>query len=730
MDNYAELEISLFRLAPGEPGAGGFPTGTQDYLAELRFTDFSDPYRLPGVRTKVSVPYHILENLSAAEYGETLTGLLFDNPAIQGYLEPKRQILEQRDREKDTSTPLRLIVNIDEASPELHSLRWETLRDYRDQAWMVTKQSILFSRFLSTTSGLRPSLRPLRELTALVAVSNPLDLAEGRYRSGPPAGESLHVVDVTGEVRRAKQALAPAIPGDSQRLRVLARTENESRPVSLKNLVAAMSEGCDIFYLACHGAMLTMEGKANPVLLLEDDQTAKGTLTPASELVDRLRDLPANKLPRLVLLASCQSSGAGQTSDASSVLQAIGPQLAALGIPAVIAMQGKISMKTVEIFMPAFFSELLKHGQVDQALAVARGAVKDRLDAWMPVLYLGLKDGRLWYQAGFGAAEADFQLWPGILASIQTGQCLPVLGSGLAEFLTAPPGRLARAWAERYGYPLTENTVEELPQVAQYVAAQIGGSSAARIELLKFIKARLLENFARELPPDAPARPLKDLLPLLGAARRQADAQDPYYVLAKLPFPIYINTSPDNFLESALIEAGRTPQTLYFPWRADLQTRLENIRAAKALTPPDPDHPLLYYLFGTIQEPDSLVLTEDDYFDFIMWVNKTDAPAPIADPIQAAWNGSALLFLGFQLTDWNFRLLFRSILNGERRKARANAGFHSVAVQIPPTGELLSPAKARQYLGKYFPQGFDIYDGKPEDFLGQLWHEWQQRSVI
>jgi hypothetical protein len=729
MENYAELEISLFRLDPPVVGEEG-PALPQDYLAELRFTDFSDPYRLPGVRTKISVPYHILENQSGDEYGETLTGLLFGAPAIQGYLEPKRQVLEQRDREKDTTTPLRLIISIDEGSAELHSLHWETLRDYRDRAWMVTKQSILFSRYLDTTSGLRPSLRPLRELTALVAVSNPLDLAGGRYRSGPPAAESLHPVDVEGEVKRAHQSLAPVIPAGSTRMRVVARREPDDPPVSLKRLVAALSEGCDIFYLACHGAMLREGGQLNPVLLLEDETTAKGTLTPASELVDRLRDLPANKLPRLALLASCQSSGTGQTSDASSVLQAIGPQLAALGIPAVIAMQGKISMKTVEEFMPAFFTELLKHGRVDLALAVARGVVKDRLDAWMPVLYLGLKDGRLWYQPGFGTVETEFQLWPGILASIQIGQCLPVLGSGLAEFLTAPPGRLARAWAEQYGYPLTENTVEELPQVAQYVASQIGGSSAARIELLKFIKARLLENFAGELPSDAAARPLKELLPLLGAARRRADAQDPYSVLARLPFPIYINTSPDNFLESALVEAGRAPQTLYFPWRADLQTRLENIRLAKALPPPDPDHPLLYYLFGSIQEPDSLVLTEDDYFDFIMWVNKTDAPVPVVDPIQAAWNSSALLFLGFQLTDWNFRLLFRSILNGDRRKARANAGFHSVAVQIPPTGELLSPVKARQYLVKYFPQGFDIYEGKPEDFLGQLWHEWQQRSVI
>ena len=59
-------------------------------------------------------------------------------------------------------------------------------------------------------------------------------------------------------------------------------------------------------------------------------------------------------------------------------------------------MQGKISMETVKTAMPVFFSELLKDGQIDRAMAVARGRVRERTDSWMPALFLRLKGGRIW----------------------------------------------------------------------------------------------------------------------------------------------------------------------------------------------------------------------------------------------------------------------------------------------------------------------------------------------
>ena len=77
-------------------------------------------------------------------------------------------------------------------------------------------------------------------------------------------------------------------------------------------------------------------------------------------------------------------------------------------------MQGNVTMQTVDQFMPVFFQELQRDGQLDRAIAVARGAVRERPDWWMPVLYMRLKSGRIWYAPGF----AEEQRGAGEMASL------------------------------------------------------------------------------------------------------------------------------------------------------------------------------------------------------------------------------------------------------------------------------------------------------------------------
>jgi hypothetical protein len=138
------------------------------------------------------------------------------------------------------------------------------------------------------------------------------------------------------------------------------------------------------------------------------------------------------------------------------------------------------------------------------------------------------------------------------------------------------------------------------------------------------------------------------------------------------------------------------------------------------------ESPLVYHLFGRLQVPESLVLTEDDYFDYLIGMTKRDDIIPPA--VVRAWNDNALLFLGFQVDDWNFRVLFRSIMNQEGR-ARRKKKPH-VAVQIDPEdGGSVDPFRARQYLERYFQdEDVNIYWGSTEEFISELWRRWQQRS--
>jgi hypothetical protein len=129
-----------------------------------------------------------------------------------------------------------------------------------------------------------------------------------------------------------------------------------------------------------------------------------------------------------------------------------------------------------------------------------------------------------------------------------------------------------------------------------------------------------------------------------------------------------------------------------------------------------------------MNEPDSVVLTEDDYFNFLIGVTRNRELIP-KDILQALVN-SSLLFVGFQLDDWQFRVLFHSLLDQEGREMRRR--YLHVAVQIEPEeGRDLVPERARSYLEKYFDKSDEIslYWGSAEDFTAELLAGWQQRPA-
>jgi hypothetical protein len=192
----------------------------------------------------------------------------------------------------------------------------------------------------------------------------------------------------------------------------------------------------------------------------------------------------------------------------------------------------------------------------------------------------------------------------------------------------------------------------------------------------------------------------------------------PFNILARLPVKIYISATPDNLLETALRRNGREPVVMYSRWRKPLEDT-ETIEASSRLLSLSVEQPLVYHLFGKIGLPKSLVLSEDDYFEYLMWVNNPAARIRLPDPIITSWREDALLFLGFQLEDWNFRALFRSILYGDRR--RSIRDYPSVAVQLQPGSGYLNAENARRYLADTFSSDLvDIYWGSGEDFLGEL----------
>ena len=662
----ADLEISLHRRDDGR------------YAVELRYRAPDSDAEVRLLRdavTPVRLDFAALgqQTLNPLVYGQLLSTSLFAAP-------PLRQALAQaRSAAQSLDVPLRLRLLIGPSAPELHALRWETLRDPEADAPLLSEQ-VLFSRY-SVSLDWRPvRLRPKSALRALVAIANPSDLAE--YGLAP--------IDVAAEQQQALVGLAN-LPTT-----VLAAAGQ----ASLERIIAQLRDDADLLVIVAHGAMV--EGE--PHLWLEDTQGATARIS-GRELAGRIAALP--QLPRLIVLVSCQSAG---DSTAAAARAALGPLLAEAGVPAVLAMQGDLPMITAERFLPVFYRELQRDGQIDRATAAARAAIADPDTAWMPTLFLRLRSGRVWYVPGFGG-EA-FKKWPTLVRAIQDGKCTPILGSGLLERLLGSQREIARRWAEDFGFPLAPHYRDDLPQVAQYLTTDQDASFVFS-ELGKSLSRELLARFGAGLTPDQQAAPFHELLTTVWQGRQGSAASDPHAVLAALPFPIYLSTNPDDLLAVALRAAGRTPEVVICPWNSYGEHSQDDYLAL-----PSAAQPLVYQLFGRIAEPESLVLTEDDYFRYLIGV--TSNANLIPDVVLRALTDTALLFVGFRLEEWNFRVLYQSVINQPGRQRRRR--YTHVAVQLDPEDTPdIDPQRAKAYLEGYFGEAdVAIYWGSAEDFLREL----------
>jgi hypothetical protein len=630
-----------------------------------------------------------------AAYGRALKENLFADPKVREVFSNTITIAQRE------AISLRVRLLIGSSAPELNSLWWETLRNPLDDTLLCCSENILFSRYLSSLDWRTVRLRSQSELRSLVAIANPSNLSDNQ----------LAPVDVAGELKRAQVGLGSAAGSAAAPLAVLPSTDASQR-ATLNNIIAQLRAApVDILYLVCHGALV----KDEPILWLEDDN-GKIARTSGSELAVRLKEL--QHPPRLIVLASCESAG----NTAGSALSALGPRLAEAGIAAVIAMQGKITMDTVAQFMPVFFRELARDGQVDRAISVARGAVRTRPDQWMPVLFSRLKSNKIWYTPGFGEDRKGFEKWPAIIRSLRRGQATPILGSSLLESYIGATREIARRWAETYQYPMESCERDDLPQVAQFLSVN-QDKGFPRDELENYLRRELTERFSNDLPENlrTPGTPLDQIVETIGTHRQAEDTTEPHRILAQTGLPIYITTNPDNLLATALKTAGKAPEVELCPWNEYVE-QADTIYDREPNYRPTPERPLVYHLFGRFNIPDSVVLTEDDYFDFLIGVTSNKDLIPSV--VRRALADTALLFIGFRLDEWDFRVLFRSIM-GQQGGGRRSRYAH-VAVQIDPEEDrILEPDRARKYLESYF-QGADIsiYWGSAEDFLKELQQRW------
>lgn len=77
----------------------------------------------------------------------------------------------------------------------------------------------------------------------------------------------------------------------------------------------------------------------------------------------------------------------------------------------------------------------------------------------------------------------------------------------------------------------------------------------------------------------------------------------------------------------------------------------------------------LYKMHGCISQPNghNLVITEEDYINFLTNALSQDKKKEILNYVQGQMALSTVLFIGYSLSDWNFRVIFKATAEGEDR---------------------------------------------------------------
>lgn len=193
-----------------------------------------------------------------------------------------------------------------------------------------------------------------------------------------------------------------------------------------------------------------------------------------------------------------------------------------------------------------------------------------------------------------------------------------------------------------------------------------------------------------------------------------------YSKLANLPFRFIVNTSPDLFLEKAFhFNRKFSARTEFYHYRNPSHN---NAIDNSDFESPDPTEPLVFNLFGSIDIPESLVITETDQLEFLKKIlnkEKEGIPSNIAIEFTSTKKKDfekTYIFLGFDFNEWHLRLIIYLINSYEKQK-------EAIVLQNPKS---LSELTAYFY-DKNYKVAF--VDKAPEHFANELLNAIENREV-
>lgn len=188
----------------------------------------------------------------------------------------------------------------------------------------------------------------------------------------------------------------------------------------------------------------------------------------------------------------------------------------------------------------------------------------------------------------------------------------------------------------------------------------------------------------------------------------QSQPHELYQLIARLPFHLIVNSNPDDNILKAFRKEGKlNARQLHYNYRRELDVDFPELSESS---------PLVYNLLGSLSDPESLVLSQENQVDFIRNVVKGNPPIP-NQLMRHFDDRKTYLFLGFNLEKWYFRLMLDSLRLGDKNM--------TIAPQLD--NYPVTPMTQSFYEDRY---RFVFVEERIDGFLERLAHDFQQSAPV
>lgn len=185
--------------------------------------------------------------------------------------------------------------------------------------------------------------------------------------------------------------------------------------------------------------------------------------------------------------------------------------------------------------------------------------------------------------------------------------------------------------------------------------------------------------------------------------REHAEPNDMHEQLALIPCHLYISTTADLLMKKALDDYGVDSEFEYYV----------KDEPPHEVAKPSRAKPLLYNLFGCIENQQSIIFTQWDLIQYLFSIIKEfKLPQNLRESLK---NANYFIFLGFDFEKWYLKLLLKLILEGSKASIATEEGTHF-------------NEKLKSFYQSRF--GLEFVDTNIEKYVSKLYNECHNQNIL